>query len=262
MAAEVALLEKLNVDVDEVLSNLELPIEPYTIFISGSVTEGFGHALSDLDVFVIFPKQVQVSVDIAWENHTISNKWIANWRLDIENWEKAEILKAARRLQEIGIEDWDACRNAKLADIHIAHRMRGGIPIQSEDNFRELQRAFDYDHFSQILVSQRVAWFESVAEDVVGAIDSKQAGLAWLTVREAVGLALDAYIASKGETNTKAKWRFAKLSKLGETEVLERYWSCELPRLDHREAIIDFAKQSLDFANELMFKAQKDRPPA
>lgn len=262
MAEELGILEKLNVDVGEVLSSLELPVEPDTIFISGSVTEGYGHAASDLDVFVIYPRQVRVEADLAWESHTVLSRWLSNWRLDIESWEKAEILAAAGRLRSIGTEDWEACRNAKLADIHIAHRVRGGIPIQSEANFRELQKAFDYAHLSQILISRCVSWFESVADDVVGAIDSGHAGLALLTVREAVGLAIDAYIASKGETNTKAKWRFAKLRRLGETDVLERYWAVELPRVDRRDGVIDFARQSLDFANELMFKAQQDRPQA
>jgi hypothetical protein len=99
--------------------------------------------------------------------------------------------------------------------------------------------------------------YTASAEDAAGAIMSKQYGAALLMARSSLQIAMDAWLAACGDTNTKDKWRFFRLEKLGDPVLVERYWALELPRIERREDILQYAKECLRYAEEIVAKAQK-----
>jgi hypothetical protein len=260
MSTQEERLASYNINVEELITALALSIKPFTVFTSGSVTDGFRHALSDLDVFVVYADSTSNErSDFAWETHTIAFEWVADWRIDVEYWNKNEIFAAAERLNQCPIEDWNACRRISLSDLHIAQRVDRGIPIIAAEQFEELRAAFNFKRVCDVIVSRCLSGYEGVAEDLAGAIESQQSGMALMSAREAMGLAIDAHLATRGETNIKPKWRFEKLKKWGEDRLLERYWALELPCLTNLEDVIPYAKDALAFANELILSVQKLR---
>ena len=77
--------------------------------------------------------------------------------------------------------------------------------------------------------------------------------------RKVIETAVDAFVCSRGETNAKEKWRFNKLEKLHDINVLERYWALELPHIVEQKDILVHAKECLRFANTLVLQIQKAR---
>jgi hypothetical protein len=253
-------LEALGITVDDVVSALNLPVDPYTIFLSGSVIEGYGNTESDIDVYIIYAESLpEARSDLATETNTITLEYINDRRVDIESWTKQQVLAVAQRMGACpsGLDYWADCLKLGLADFEFAHNLRIGVPILHPEHFAALHQAFDYGHLSRILTTYYVYCYGASLEDASGAIASKQYGTALLTSRKALQYAVDALLASHGETNTKDKWRFFKLEKLADPALLERYWAQEFPAGATRDDIFAHAKQSLRLAGEVAIKAQK-----
>jgi len=257
------LAENLEIDPKQILANLSLPEQPSSIFLSGSIIEGYANAESDLDVFVIYqgedlPRQ---RIDYTTNTNTISFEYMSNLRLDIESWTEKQAQAVAVRLNRCPSEDWSQCLMINIDDIAFAHRIRVGLPIFGLRRFKRLRNEFEFEHLASIIMSRNLCLYNEVAEDAAGAVSSKQFGAALLMSRRVVELAIDILLASHGETNTKDKWRFAKLEKLADQGLLSRYWELETPHIRNQEEVIDYSKECLAFGSQIVLQAQKTRIP-
>lgn len=252
-------LHDLEIHKDDILAALSLPAEPHTIFLSGSVIEGYSNTESDLDVYVVFTDDIQIErVDCQRDDYAITIDYVSNWRLDIEIWSVESIKKVANRLQNTQVDDWNESLTINIADLKLAHNLRVGYPIQHPSQFNELQTMFKFDHISRLLMNRNLVMYNNSAEDASGAISSEQHGAAIVTAREAAQFAIDAYLAAHGETNHKSKWRYFKLQKLGEDDLIKRYLQIEVgPGEVQPEELLVFCAETLIFANSIVLRAQK-----
>jgi predicted nucleotidyltransferase len=251
-------LERLGVDAAEIAAALSPAIPPYTVFVSGSVVEGYGNSESDLDVLVIYPEEMpSLEAEYVTDTNIIQSDFTEHWRLDIEGWPRREVLAAAERISRCAADNWNECRNIDFNDICLAHRVRIGIPLEHEAEFRMLHGAFDFPHLSRVIMTKCLMQYMGIAEDAAGAIDSGQHGAALLMARQAMQRAIDTLIAAYGDTNPKEKWRFFKLQKLGDVNLYERYWTLELQGIPEREDVFEYARTCLSFANQVALRAQK-----
>lgn len=250
-------LQELGINREEVLQALALPAEPYTIFLSGSIIEGYGNANSDLDVYVIYPGEIPpLKVDFNTGHTLISMEYTTNWRLDTESWAKDQIFTVAQRLHPLP-DDWNQYLTMNMDDFDLAHGFRIGVPILHPGHFQELRQAFDFDHVSRMIMQRALILYFGIQEDAAGALDAKQYGAALLMARRAVQLATDIWVAFHGDTNTRDKWRFFKLEKLGDQTLVERYWDLETCQISGRDGALEYAKKCLSFASQLVLKVQK-----
>ncbi|HLZ62475.1 MAG TPA: hypothetical protein VKR06_36475 [Ktedonosporobacter sp.] len=251
-------LEKLGINAEEVLTSLTFTVEPYTVFLSGSIIEGYGNVDSDLDVFVIYPEQIpSLEADFSVGNTLINMEYTTNWRMDVESWTREQVELVAQHLSQHSASNWNQSLRVSIDELNFAHRIRIGVPVLHPEHFQQLQQAFNFEYVSRIIMNRNLIWYTGVQEDAAGAIASKQYGTALLMGREAVQLAIDILIASQGETNTKAKWRFFKLEKLGDPALLERYWELETPTISTKDDVLKYAKECIIFASQLVLKVQK-----
>lgn len=251
-------LQELGINPKEILAELNLPAEPYTIYVSGSIVEGFGNADSDLDVYIVYPEQVPVvAADFNLGEGLISIVDSTQWRLDIESWSQEQILAIAQRFHAYSLDDWNQSLLFKELTIDFAHKLRVGIPILHPENFQQLYEAFDFSKVSHAIMAKNLVFYNGTQEDAAGAITSKQYGTALLTARNLIELAIDVLIASYGETNNKSKWRFFKLEKLNDPIVLKQYWELETPSITTEDDILEYAKQCITFASNIVLDVQK-----
>lgn len=241
----------------EIIEQLDLPIDAYTIYVSGSIMEGYGNAESDLDVYIIFKEEIPlIDVDIQTQEKTISLKFTPRWRLDVESWALPHLISVAKQLQGCDPDNGVDCLRLPETDLIFAHNLRVGIPIYNVDNFETLRGNFDFKHLAQLLIGRYLFLYNNVAEDASGSLTTKQLGTALLTARDTVRLAIDAFNASNGETNIRSKWRFQKLEKIGNPEILQRYWDIEMGTQIHtKDDVIPFVEDCLMFANQLVVRA-------
>jgi predicted nucleotidyltransferase len=264
MSASDTRLQQLYINAEEIIAGLVLPVEPYTLYLSGSVIEGYGNADSDLDVFVIYPEELPaIRTDYAIEAKSVSLEYTENWRLDIEAWTKEQVLDVAQRIQKCQLENIQEIITFSDVvafsdnDIELAHRLRIGIPLLHEEHFQQLRQAFDFKKLARIIMQRRLTTYAGAQEDAAGAITSKQYGTALLTARASVQLAVDILLAAHGETNISNKWRFFKLEKLEDADLLQRYWELETPSLPRQEDVLDYARRCLNFSSQLVLQAQR-----
>lgn len=251
-------LQMMGIDKDEIESSLTLPIEPFTIFLSGSIIEGFGNVESDLDVYVVFPEIVpDLRADFDTGINIISLEFTTNWRLDVESWAKEQMLAASDRIRCCTPQSLGARTDISFEDSALAHNIRIGIPIRHEEHFQQIKLSFDFAHLSHLLTSKYLNSYIGLAEDAAGAIASKQHGAAMLMSRKAAQAAFDAWLAAHGETNPKDKWRFNKLEKLGNQAMLERYWALETPQIVDKKDVLSYAKDWLLFAQSIVLQVQE-----
>ncbi|HLF26425.1 MAG TPA: nucleotidyltransferase domain-containing protein [Anaerolineae bacterium] len=251
-------LERLGIDTEEIAAALSPVVPPYTIFLSGSVVEGYGNSESDLDVFVIYPEEMPpLQAAYTTDTNVILNEYTEHWRLDIECWPKWAVLSTAERISRCAPGNWNECRNLDLNDLYLAHRVRVGIPIEHEEGFRTLHATFDFQHISRVIMTKCLMGYMGIAEDAAGAIDSGQHGAALLMSRQAMQRAIDTLLAAHGDTSPKEKWRFFKLQKLGDANLFERYWVLETQGIQGREDVFEYAKSCLSFANQIVLRSQK-----
>lgn len=256
---QISKLQDLKIDPEMIMAALPRSLHPLTTFLSGSVIEGHANTESDLDVFLVVSDSTSSNVTATYNLGTtkVIAEYTDDWRLDIEIWLEGQISQVAQRLSSCKIDEWDDCVRVPRWYIEFIHHVRTGIPISGAEYFKKLWSRFDYARVSKSITTRCLADFSGVAEDTSGAIMSKQYGAALLSAREALHLAVDAMIAAYGETNLSGKWRFAKLEKIGNIDLLERYWQLEGRHIKDRDAAIEYAKECLMFSNQLIIQAQK-----
>jgi hypothetical protein len=230
-----------------------------TVFLSGSLLEGFGNPSSDLDVFVVHSDR---SYDLPKEGQSIhlggalvNVDYSDCIRVDTEHWVKQDIIDVASALSNPMKSELEVFNGPPMHSFELAHSIRMGHPISGADAFRRLFNMFDWDSVCSRLCKSFLATYDDAADDAAGAIEACDAGTALVTSRVAVGAAVDAYLAARGMTNSKPKWRFAKINMLPEREVLADYLSQELEHSADRAVIIRKAEDRIRYAAKVVHAA-------
>lgn len=208
-------------------------------FLGGSLVQGFGNTASDIDIIVLVPG-APVSGETAGYVAQRSIIYVDRYgdrRVDIEVLPLAEVESVAHllRTQE---EDLQAALDFPTDSLPTLDSMRIGIPLHGHEAFAALRDGFPWRELAAFLSGEADRMYQSFYEDAVGAIDAEDYGTALLTSREALGFALDAYIAALGHTNPRPKWRVRKLQVLGEDELLRRYLDAECDPSGEPEALL------------------------
>lgn len=229
-------------------------------FTAGSIIEGFGNATSDLDLFVVGRSEPgpsawnavgsftfgEASIDVGYEEDDL--------RVDVELWSIHSIRSIADEISRTPLTR-SAAASLDERRLQTAHALRIGQSVKGENLFAELQESFDFRHLASLLALRFVGDYAGFAEDAVGAIQDDDGGTALLGSRAALGASVDAYLAAKGLTNPKTKWRFAKLRLMSEETLLSDYLRLECQPADDSVSLIALAKERLRFAGALADRA-------
>jgi hypothetical protein len=236
-----------------------------TAYISGSLVEGYGTPTSDLDVFLITGGSTSAvaasaaSFDLS--DHSIAIDFADTISTDTEVWPLATVREMSAVLVYDGGE-WADALSVDDAWLTFAHRLRVGVPVQNEAVFRSLHGEFDWPSVALLLRDKNLAVYNNLADDAAGAIATGDPMTSLLVSRDALGTAMDAYLASRGATNPKAKWRWRKLLQLDEPELARRYREAETPVHADDDGILKSCRKRLRFANELAQRASQQAPSA
>ena len=219
-----------------------------TAFLTGSLVEGFGNALSDLDILVI----VYSKSDYAGA----SPENPLQKRVDVEVLEHAEVDSAVKNLNTMDITGKGFPGIMKEDELTILHRLCIGIPFFKLEDACTIQKSIDCTYLAKYITIYFQAHFRRMVEDAVGALQSEDFGTAFFNARSAFEYAVDAYLAFHGETNIRGKWRTKKLLK-HDPSLMEKYWKFEAPHVAYTpEAITEYTKEVIRFSNDLLLNMQ------
>lgn len=194
-----------------------------TVFLSGSRAEGWSSAGSNYNFYVVgeAPPGLHAaggySLPATNQRITAHHYAVGDVRVVVYFWSPADVQWAisAVRLHELRpmVEIWPHA-------IQFLHRLRIGIPVRGRERFDELRASIDPDLLARYLAQNGAMAAESYWNDAVTRHAAGRHYDAMLQAGLAFGCSIDAYLASRGETNPQQKWRHKSLSRLAADDLL------------------------------------------
>ena len=228
-------------------------------FISGSHVEGMATPTSDLDLYVVSPHQIrgrdEANVSMLNGEAIIDVRSENGLRVDTEIWTMAAVRAAARDIAECDPADLTAVLCLDSARLELAHRLHTALPLRNAALVRSLKDLVDHAQLRSLLATRALYEWDSLEEDTRGSLAVGDLATAQLVSRMALGSAIDAFLAARGNSNPRAKWRFARLALCQEKDVAQRYLELESRTGTSATALAGTARERLDFGREIVAHA-------
>ena len=246
--------------VEEILALEEFPKDDETsVYLSGSLVEGYGNSGSDIDVFVLTNDKPKGQLIIDKKRFAISIHFIDTRRVDFEYWPAPRVLEIADRLRQIKPgTDFVAEKLDPVEELFI-HRLKIGIPLWNSAKFADWQAKFDFSLFQKYLVQQAVHRIDGALEDLCGMLSDNDLDVALFRARDLVNLTIDAYCHYAGNTNPLPKWRVKILESFATDqfgdEVRSKFWQFQFPDVENLRtdstAGAAYIESCIEFANRV-----------
>ncbi|WP_237885748.1 hypothetical protein [Pseudomonas sp. PGPR40] len=209
LISKADLLESLGLCLFKILSEIDFHASSDYVLIGGSLVEGFGNRLSDIDVLVIGRKQSRPTT--IFHSETLQ-RWV-----DVTYLSLPTLQAYMHSLPNLNIDhsQWGNCRPAPFEALEMIHDVCYGVVISEPWIGEPLPRN---DHTVNLLrrswalsniIAARARW-----QDAVGALQDGQNSQAKYMRDICIGHCIDAYTSLLGETDINVKWRFAKLARV------------------------------------------------
>lgn len=224
--------------LDQLPDGIAVPADAVCVFVSGSLVAGWGHAASDVDLYVVTREPVPMTSTAVLDLALTSQPVLAvavfgpdGMRYDIEYWTLAQ---AEELLTAIEARD-DRGRAFATAlsyhDIDWFFRLSIGVALTGDEWLRSAQRRIAMSALPVILASQEFSQADGFTEDALGLAEAGDQESAVLAAHSALGHAVDGYLFARGSFSPGVKWRYRKLAALPSSALsLEEYWQLELMR--------------------------------
>lgn len=232
--------------LDEILQRLVHT--PDIIYLSGSQSDGFGHSLSDTDIFVLSSDPTLLA-----DKAQIDFKGEERW--DIEYWPISYPVRLAALLSKFAQDQYDPGKSPhmEVKDRNFIHRLVIGQPIHGTESFNQLRSQVDIKSLSLVNYWIYQDSFQSMHEDVVGLLESEDFDTALLTLLYTFRNALEAFLSTLGENYVSPKWTLRKLKKVGRMDMYKSF--CDLLMGPRDEPVKSFIERHLDKASQILLEA-------
>lgn len=228
-------------------------------FISGSVVENFANSTSDVDLYVLAPApelvDIRRSATATYQHASISLFFVDGGKVDAEIWDIDQVRHLLEITKGLGDTTQDISAILSDVDLQLLHRIRVGVGLRGKPEFEALRSSADWRALAHLIAQRAERTYNGFAEDAIGAIRATEGLTAMLTSRMALESAVDYVTAAHGSTNTKPKWRAARLKALGLDTVLEQFGSAEIDASSDTAALLEQSKSRLRVASNLVSAA-------
>jgi hypothetical protein len=188
------------------------------VFVSGSLVAGFGHANSDVDVYVCFasaedrqdalqPMQTTTEPD---SGMPMSVFYADEVRWDVEYHLAGDVEALIER-----VEEPEEPSQVILSDseIDLLYRISVAKPIRGAELVESWQRRTVESKLGEILTTRYFAVVDAAVEDALGLLETGDVSTAAYCARNAFEQGTAAVLASSGRYCPSAKWRISQLRK-------------------------------------------------
>lgn len=229
--------EKILENHPEILGNINLNgnYEISYVYLAGSLFEGFGNEMSDIDVYVIYkgilaeaPYDKNSSLLQKEEGLLVNNIIVNGLRYDYEYWSLERFENAAKIINNLDCSTESYLPRISDSDYDLLHRLKFAKPIYNEEGFWEFYNSINFNnlkYYSAVIRSER---YSGYIEDVQGAMLSGDLKSAFIMSRILIEEVVTGYLAIHGETNPSRKWLYRKFDKYveksGDIETYNEYF--------------------------------------
>jgi hypothetical protein len=192
--------------------------EAAAVFVSGSLVAGFGHANSDVDVYVCFASAEDRADALAAAQTTaepdsgtpMSVFYADDVRWDVE-YHLAEEIEALLGMIERPSEPSQVILSD--SEIDLLYRISVAKRISGTELLESWQQRIEESKLRDILSSRYFAVVDAAVEDALGLLEVGDVSTAAYCARNAFEQGTAAVLASTGRYCPSAKWRIAQLRK-------------------------------------------------
>lgn len=216
-----------------------LPTSAGSAFVSGSLLEGWGHATSDLDVYIVSDDWSGLedaethATPVALEPSRIltAGVWVGEGRWDLQYWLAAQVDQVFAKVE--GDPDSRPPELAPLGadEIEFLHRLSIGHPVFGGDWFAERVERLGRSRFQRMEAARMLASADGFLDDALGLLETGDLESAVLAAHRSLRFTIDGFLCHYGELNPSEKWRARKFRRAQPAEISwDEYWALETMR--------------------------------
>lgn len=203
------------------------------ILVVGSFAEGLQSSTSDLDLFVIAD-----DYNGPFFNEIASGKYEGR-TIEVKLLTSTSIAAALERYRSDSYAPYDP------RELEYIHKICTGIPIYGESQASTLKLDFDHQVFCRNMTKYYSNYATDIFMDYVGAVVENDIISSIAFADFMVETAADGWLASRGDTYPKSKWRGRRIMRQSApSELLSHYrrhvYQCRIDKIeDHSRYILD-----------------------
>lgn len=205
-----------------------------SVFVSGSVVRGWGHAQSDLDLYVVCDRAVDSNQMIRFRDEyphltepkvPVAVDWLDGVKLDVEIWQQNQITELVQLMgQEPSTVNWALLVPERYFDT--VYRISIAIPLMGDEWLKEAQYNISSGAIATLAAHRALDEADAYLEDAVGFLQSDQDHQAVMAAHIAYGRVVDAIVALAGEYQPGVKWRPQRVKSVGSPDF-DEYWKIQ-----------------------------------
>lgn len=198
----------------------------FTVYVSGSIFEGFGNSKSDIDIFILSMDKIDnlvIEEFLKKENDfnfldSGAKKVLVTTRkgidFDIEIYEKDYVMDFPEM-----VSDFNSSPRGQRYDLF--HRLKFAEPLINSENLVLLKKCMDYKRFNLLAGIVNRDYYTVRVIDILGAYEEEDFGTSLKMALDLLEDSMSAYLSFKNETNPNPKWLMKKIRRYSETKSEE-----------------------------------------
>jgi hypothetical protein len=202
------------------------------VILINSSAEGFSNSTSDIDLMVVV------------KDSLVTEEWVQFSK-------NSSLIDVCFMTKELLLTRIDLSKSTPLnaQRIDFLHKVRTAVPLIGDEEWGKIAGGVDWALFDEKLVDLYSFDCVRCMEDAVGSLKEGDYESAGLTCRESIALALDAFLASNGESQPRQKWRLKKARRaLGDDSwIIKEYLSLQFCRIFEETEVNDWLDRCLYF---------------
>lgn len=206
------------------------------VYLAGSITEGFGNATSDIDVYVVCEEVPSTNFNkgsdsdeavLLTPQSLIYNIVDEGLRYDFEYWSWNDFNNIINLLNNLDFATENYIERLSDDEYDLMHRFKYSKPLCNYEKYKEIYNSVNFYNLSYYRAIIQSEKYTGLIEDIQGALMSADFGTAFFLARKIIDIVVTSYLALNDETNPNPKWLYRKLlryqEKTSDTTLLELY---------------------------------------
>lgn len=225
------------------------------VFVGGSLVEGFGNSMSDIDIISVSERDPDVGAFPSMQEigaaHAIEISAFEGTRVDAEIISRSNVEgiidsveSGARHPGSIGPTETTLLNNLFV-----------GIPLFNVNQSALWRDGLNWASWRRTLFRACNTRYRGSSEDAQGAIEGGNHWVAFYSSLHALDASADALLIAAGSMSVRGKWRMNYFSKFGMDEQSREYWGLVARSGDTPGEVIRIAKRRLMVAQRWMHDA-------
>jgi hypothetical protein len=224
--------------LEQIPAGIAIPADTICVFASGSLVAGWGHAASDVDLYVVTSNPAAVTptatLDLglsAVPLPVVTAFGPDELPYDVEYWTTAQVDDLLTAVLRADRPEHPLAARLTYQDIDWFFRLSIGVAIIGQEWLRQAQQRLAGSSLPLLLAGREFFEADGLVEDALGLLEVGDEQSAVLAARGALGYAVDGYLYARGSLSPAAKWRYRKLAGLpGSALPPDAYWRLETMR--------------------------------